>query len=281
LNKLLLIVVDALRADHLSCYGYPMKTPNIDRLAKQSIFYKNAWSAGSYTNQSLPYLLSDKLIRVLKNNHTMPNIIESNPYVSHYANKKDLMNISISTIKQGYKQKIQRLLEYFMTGEYRGEANAEEINTKTLEIIKKYRPNFVCSWYMDVHSPYFTPRETKLSDFYLNYRFLNCVSKREYNWFSNRKLSELKDNYDACIHYVDKQIGFLLKLIPDDYVVVFTSDHGEEFLEEGDLSHHSKDISALRWVPLMIRLPSRKHEVRNYFDMSDFDELLLEYILME
>jgi len=211
----------------------------------------------------------------------MPNIIESNTFVSNYANKKDLMDISLSTIKQGYKQKIQRFIEYLVTGEYRGEANAEEMNTETLRILRRYKPNFVCSWFMDVHSPYFTPRDTRLYDFYLNYRFLDCVDKRSYKWFSNRKLSELEKNYDACIGYLDSQLGFLLSQVPEDYTVVLTSDHGEEFLEEGDLSHHAKNISALRWVPLMIRLPSRKNERRGHFDMTDFDELLLELILSD
>ena len=41
--NVLFITLDTTRADHLSCYGYGRKTtPNIDRLAEDSVLFKNA-----------------------------------------------------------------------------------------------------------------------------------------------------------------------------------------------------------------------------------------------
>lgn len=46
----LLIVVDALRADHLSCYGYDRPTtPRLDRLAEETTLYERAFSTTSWT----------------------------------------------------------------------------------------------------------------------------------------------------------------------------------------------------------------------------------------
>ena len=48
--NVILIVIDTLRADHLSAYGYGRKTsPNIDRLAAQGVLYEQCISASSWT----------------------------------------------------------------------------------------------------------------------------------------------------------------------------------------------------------------------------------------
>ena len=48
--NIILLTIDALRADHLSCYGYPVQTsPNIDRLAAESVQFKHAVSTAPWT----------------------------------------------------------------------------------------------------------------------------------------------------------------------------------------------------------------------------------------
>jgi arylsulfatase A-like enzyme len=43
--NILLITMDATRADHLSCYGYERLTaPNLDKLSREGVLYKNAYS---------------------------------------------------------------------------------------------------------------------------------------------------------------------------------------------------------------------------------------------
>jgi len=42
--KVILLVIDTLRADHLGCYDYHRETsPNIDRLAREGILFENAY----------------------------------------------------------------------------------------------------------------------------------------------------------------------------------------------------------------------------------------------
>lgn len=53
-GNVILIILDALRPGHLSCYGYNKKTsPNIDALAKQGVLFSNAFSQASYTLPSV------------------------------------------------------------------------------------------------------------------------------------------------------------------------------------------------------------------------------------
>jgi arylsulfatase A-like enzyme len=54
LPNILIISLDSLRPDHFSCYGYPKDTtPNIDKLAKEGVLFKQVisesnWSLGAY-----------------------------------------------------------------------------------------------------------------------------------------------------------------------------------------------------------------------------------------
>jgi len=48
--NVVIIVLDSLRYDHLSCYGYGRETsPNLDRLAAEGVRYPNFYSTSSWT----------------------------------------------------------------------------------------------------------------------------------------------------------------------------------------------------------------------------------------
>lgn len=52
--NVLVLVIDALRPDHLGCYGYPRATsPALDALAKRGILFTDATSASTYTRASV------------------------------------------------------------------------------------------------------------------------------------------------------------------------------------------------------------------------------------
>jgi len=59
MRNVLLLTIDALRADHLSCYGYERETtPVIDRLAERSRLFERAYSHGPLTTLSFPAMFS-------------------------------------------------------------------------------------------------------------------------------------------------------------------------------------------------------------------------------
>lgn len=61
-KNVVLVVWDAVRADHLSCYGYPRQTsPFLDQLASRGILFEQAIAASSHTVESIPSLLSSTL----------------------------------------------------------------------------------------------------------------------------------------------------------------------------------------------------------------------------
>ncbi len=59
--NVLVTVVDTLRADHLSTYGYARTTsPTIDQISEQGVLFENAFSASSWTEPSHASLLTDR-----------------------------------------------------------------------------------------------------------------------------------------------------------------------------------------------------------------------------
>jgi len=60
--NVLIIVLDAVRADHLSGYGYHRNTtPNIDRISSEGFLYENAISASCWTLESMTSMLTGLL----------------------------------------------------------------------------------------------------------------------------------------------------------------------------------------------------------------------------
>ena len=56
---ILLYVVDTLRADHVSCYGYERTTtPNLDKFAKENSLFQNAYTVTSWTRASAANILT-------------------------------------------------------------------------------------------------------------------------------------------------------------------------------------------------------------------------------
>jgi len=58
-SNIVLITIDTLRADHLSCYGYERNTsPNIDKIAKEGTRFTNAIATSSWTSPSMASIMT-------------------------------------------------------------------------------------------------------------------------------------------------------------------------------------------------------------------------------
>ncbi len=78
--------------------------------------------------------------------------------------------------------------------------------------------------------------------------------------YSKEDLEGIKNRYRHAIYHIDEQFNRFLTALKshprqDDAVVVFTSDHGEEFFEEGRIFHASNLNRAQTRVPLYYRIP--------------------------
>jgi arylsulfatase A-like enzyme len=92
--------------------------------------------------------------------------------------------------------------------------------------------------------------------------------------------------YDSEISFTDEYIGNLLGEVKelgldDKTLIVFTADHGEEFLERGDfwIGHDKKLYQEQIHVPLMIRLPEKNQGkiVDEYVGLIDLMPSIVNY----
>ncbi len=81
------------------------------------------------------------------------------------------------------------------------------------------------------------------------------------------QLSVVKKQYLNAIHYDDARFGEIVQALKDkhlydDALVLFTSDHGQEFFEYGNFGHNTDFSPAQTHVPMMIKLPkSLQHSI--------------------
>jgi arylsulfatase A-like enzyme len=90
--------------------------------------------------------------------------------------------------------------------------------------------------------------------------------------------------YTAEVEYADRWLAGVVEKLKrtglwDSSIVVFWSDHGEEFWEHGGWEHGHTLYNELLHVPLLIHLPgqSESHHVQQPVTLLDVMPTLLEY----
>ena len=170
-KKIILLVIDTLRADHLGCYGYARNTsPNIDHLAAESIVFERAFTPVSYTLPAIASMLTSKRpdshgIGLSQDGKfsgdsdlTLAELLSDNGYSTA---------AFVSTVVLRKATKLDLGFDV-----YDDKMTAEELNrpdytlregratiARALEYIKRHKENdlFILIHLMDVHGPYICP----------------------------------------------------------------------------------------------------------------------------
>lgn len=285
LPNVLLISLDACRADHLSCYGYNRKTsPFLDEIASDGIRFSNAFANTHGTKPSHTTILTS----LYQETHKVAyHAIEEKPPLDPVPTQVLML------------QEILKVYGYITLGVTDGGQLGHEFGfdrgyieyddqgggvisgcQKLVELISKYQsignPIFAFYHTYEVHSPYFPPENYKhifgayRSEFIPTSENLLKVTDTAWRDLSKKDIEFLKAMYDSEIRFTDdtlrttfdklKKLGFLKNCI-----VVITADHGEEFGEHGGVLHRKHLYDELLKVPLIISgtdLPKGKVDER-------------------
>jgi len=277
---IILIYLDALRADHLGCSGYPRNTsPSIDRLAGEGARFGNVISQAPSTFPSVHSALTSKvasyfldanaclppkhltLAECLQNYGYTTVAISSSPVVT-----KSNTAYSLGGFEQGFEV-FDESVSYGQEWNWQWRS-PEGVIQKALERIDRAdRPLFLFLYIMDPHSDYRSP-EPFNSLFDPGYRGKEAVEMGKVASFEEETLMGLDERdirhlvalYDGEIAYADSQVGRLVAWLRerdrlDDTLLVLTSDHGEEFLEHGGVQHGYTLYNEVIRVPLILRYP--------------------------
>jgi arylsulfatase A-like enzyme len=299
--NIIMLSIDTLRKDGLSCYGNPRKTsPNIDILSQDSIIFKNVYSQSSWTLPSHMTLMTS----LYPSSHGCM----SSPVWTGSMERLDEYWITLAEVlnQAGFRTAA------FTDGELLGPTHnfdqgfevcddsgggIKRISQKALTWLEKRendRPFFLFLHCYDVHN-YMPP----LND---EHRFVgqydgNLLKYREkgkalpqritanafYN-LSEDDVSYIRSLYDAEIFATDREFAKILdylksKGLYEEAVIIVTSDHGEEFWEHGGTGHgwslHQHQLK----VPLIWKspfFPDEKREIQMPIGLIDIYPTLLE-----
>lgn len=285
--NVIFIVLDPLRADHLSSYGYSRSTtPAIDSLANRGYLFQKAISASSWT---LPADMS-LLTGVYPSTHKVLNkFTVTAPGKQKTTNLKDL-SPDISTAAEIYKKNGYQTAGFtgsaavnrqygYNTGfdsytDNREFAGFDYVLPMALDWLKTHEKDkfFLFLQGYDTHGEY-------VGNNGYDYRYLDFKYNGKLNGSKDQEvelreqgLAEgklfltpddarfLNDIYDEKLNRADKRISDFITAIKkmgllENTVIVFTSGHGEELYDHGNIDHGHSLYNELIHVPLIISLP--------------------------
>lgn len=290
-TNIILLSADALRADHLSCYGYDRETsPNLDKLYSESLAFLNAFSGSSHTREAIPSLLTGDYPDTAVNDSYQlitPTIashfsqagyktggFHSNPYASRAFGFNDGFDEFYDDLYLGQNRFLalaQRALDLLLDHHYARADKINELSLSWVDSLDSNEPFFLWNHYMDTHGPYEPP--TEFDVFSNESSEVKTIPKNLYKTAVNNpekidadERSHLLNSYDGEIRYLDYHIGEFLDALKErnlleESLVIFTSDHGDAFGEQGYYGHPRLLDDELLHVPLIIRRPDRNRTV--------------------
>jgi len=285
--NVLLITIDTLRADHLSCYGYRRATtPALDRLAGEGARFANAMSSGSWTPPALFSLATGAQAsrhqvigwsdRMNPEIGTVAEALAAAGYRTALFNNHNIFFSVQREITYGFRE-VDSLSD--------GEFPAARLVDRTIDWLgrKESGPFFLWVHFFDPHAPFAAPAPyTEM--FWENGQDdggrraepveggfgAGGIPQHIYRaaGFEDR-VERLIAAYDGEIGYTDAQVERLLDALDQlglaaDTLVLVTADHGE-ILERADtpyhgtvyFSHGTYLFQELLAVPLLVRYPAR------------------------
>ncbi len=238
--NLVLITMEATRADHLGCYGDSRaQTPNLDRLGHEGAIFTEAIAVAPLTLPSHVSILTglypprhgvrDNTDFTLRESETtLAEHLKAQGYATA-ASVATRILASDSGLKQGFDGYAERK---------RTPRAASDVVDDAIEAINRMKggPFFLWVQLDDPRAPYEPPA---------GYR----------TQFAGRL-------YDGEIAWMDAQLGRLLDHLRaeghvDDTIVVATADHGESLGEHGEETHGLFLYDSTLKVPLIVRNPPR------------------------
>ncbi len=306
-RNVLLVVVDTLRADRLSLYGYHRPTsPNLDAFARDGVTFLSARSPAGCTFPSVNALLTSRNpalflgqpsgMGIPETVQSLPEILRDHGYSTAAVSASPIVRNTPSRMNPtgGFGRGFQTFDEDCWR------KHAACVNEKALGLVRTLpEPWFLYLHYMEPHAPYrpaadhrrkFAPQNPKGVRPWAKRGEAFPMARRLYDGntqyqFGPRDLAHLSDLYDEEIAYFDEQLAKLLKELKDRDLldrtaIVLTADHGEELYDHGDFGHcRSLAYETILKTPLVMSLPGVRPERRKSLAGNlDVVPTLLDYL---
>ncbi len=248
-SNLLLITIDTLRADRVSCYDSThLQTPHIDGLAAEGVIFTRAFANTSTTLPSHTNIL-------LGVSPLYHGVHENQYFVVH----ENFLTLAEHLKAAGYATGAfvgafpldrkfgldQGFDVYDDDFGHRSSTNKQDLERSAADVIAK-----ASQWIKTQNSPWFL--------------WIHCYDPHDpYTPPAPYAEQYAQSPYDGEVAYVDEVLG---KFIEDmrqnnhleDTFVIFTGDHGESLWEHGEETHGFFAYNTAIWIPLIISGPGIK-----------------------
>ncbi len=268
-DNVLLICIDTLRADHLSCYGYHRDTsPTLDSLASRGCLFTRAIAQSSWTLPSHASLFTSRYVR----SHGVGSVWEAlAPGVptlggvlrdAGYATGAVISSRSLDP-RFGIATGFDRYDLTCCTG-VRSDVRNPCTHARATAWLREWQdsPFFLFVHYWDVHAAYAPPPpyDTVFTGDVPPKGAEHAVTEYEGDTHPERPGARERDLtvalYDGEIAHTDHYVRELLHEVDrlglsDRTLVIVTSDHGEEFLDHSGWGHGQTLYQEVIRVPLI------------------------------
>jgi arylsulfatase A-like enzyme len=293
-NPLVIVyLVDTLRADHTTPYGYPRETtPQLKAFARDAVLFEEAMAHASWTKPSVASLMTSRLPsrhRAVQlrdpldsGQVTLAEMLDAKGFATGAVIANSVIYAADANFQQGF--------EVFLGLHGEEGRRSKVVDTRlvvdqALEFVDSRRglPTFLYVHTMDPHVPYAPPPpfdtmfEPRASP---GHPGLDPRSDFKEPLDRERLIAQ----YDGDIAYGDQQFGrFIDELkkrgVYDDALIFFVADHGEEFQDHGEWLHGKSVFDELIHVPLIVKFSGKRgagSRVRQMVALSDVLPTVLE-----
>lgn len=305
--RVLFVVFDTLRVDHLSCYGYFRPTsPHIDQIASEGILFSNAYPTDVPTQPSYTAMFSGQRgISTGVVSHADEHLSESTSWFPQILANKGCTTCAVSTLYH-MKKWFARGFQYYMNpvaGDVKltQRVTADQINSVAIPWLHTHWKEdfFMFIHYWDVHTIYAPPSRYKRLYYQGNEKdpnnhSLEGIKKNLAYPFVKRLIDAMGEGitdleyiiaqYDAEITYVDEKFGELIATLKElnileDTLIILTSDHGESLGEHEIYFDHADVYEPTAHVPLIFHHQdiSKGKKIKALVQLIDIAPTVLEF----
>ena len=306
--NILLITIDALRADHLGCYGYHRPTsPHMDILAGDGALGERFFCSAIPTHPSYTTLYTGQhpITHGIVAHAGKAELAREAPFLPELFLQAGYTTCAVDNLLRA-RLWFGRGYEYYIDPSVRHAlllgVTCEELNARTIPWLRTHadEPFFLFMHYWDPHYPFTPP--ARFQRFFYKGKGTDPENHSLNDWWKHPLGAMARDIwartadgpitdaeylvalYDQEICYVDEGIGNLLAALDElglaeNTLVMLTADHGASMTEHGIFFEHHGLYDATVRVPLIVRLPGHIPagvRLPQMFQMEDIAPTLLE-----
>jgi len=281
-KNVILIISDALRADHMSLYGYSRDTtPYLDELNRQKQVIKVDFVSSSCSESVCGIIstLSSKIYKFIGTNlYKLPDVLKDIGYESTFILGGDH---NLNFLKSLYGKSFDKY--------YDGRSFAKNItihdDNGIIEILKTLpndtkKPSFVYLHMMSAHI--LSPDIEEFNRYTPAISFVERLKQKKHS--EQRRLMEV-NAYDNGILQLDSFLKQVIKILDEkkylnDAIIVLTSDHGDGLGERKNYSHtyhlYNEDIK----IPLVFISKNKLPDIKNieYATQIDIAPTIIDFL---